>query len=642
MTYRADIDGLRAVAILLVVLFHFRVFGISQAGFIGVDVFFLISGFLITQIIAQDLSTGRFHFGRFLYRRVRRLYPAMLATFVLYGAVAYWLFLPHRFRELALEAGLSQLYVVNIHFWRSVNYFGLQADDVPLLHMWSLAIEEQFYLLFPLLCLVVHRLWPKGLLPVVAGVAMTSLALGVLASAWKPEAAFYLLPTRGWELLLGGALALAARRWPPGGAWLRLAGPVGMALIGWAIVIHTPVTPVPGWFALLPTMGAAALILSGFDARAPVTRLLSTAPLVGIGLISYPLYLVHWPVLVTLRTLAPDLPLGLRLGGLGASLALAWAIYALIERPVRARIVLARPTGFLATAGGSAAALLVFATVAVRLDGLPGRFSPEVRRLLVYASDQPEGFRSCQHAGHAQALDAMCRLGADGQAASMLVIGDSHAEALAPAIDLWLDEVGRAAVFSFAHACVPVRDAGPARCTSFVGHVLEAAARASDIEEVVLVSSWREPYEGTGFLIDGRWVEHPGTYAAFSEQVTRTVESLVDSGKTVTLIEPLFASPAPVPERLAQNLAFGWDQPVDASLDEHRAEFAELYAAFERAEDAGAQRVSLIDELCVDGRCRSVWQGRPVFTDNSHLATGMGSYMAQVLQEQTAGGSLPR
>jgi peptidoglycan/LPS O-acetylase OafA/YrhL len=208
MQYRADIDGLRTVAVMLVLVFHFDLFAVGKAGFIGVDVFFVISGFLITAIIRSDLEAGRFHFDDFLYRRVRRLYPALMTTLLLTLAAGWFLFLPYRFEELAAQTLWSLLYVVNIYFWQNVNYFGLQAGSVPLLHMWSLAVEEQFYFFFPLVCLAIWRWAPRLLLPAVLLGLLTSFALGLIFTPLKPELSFYLLPTRAWELMMGSALAL--------------------------------------------------------------------------------------------------------------------------------------------------------------------------------------------------------------------------------------------------------------------------------------------------------------------------------------------------------------------------------------------------------------------------------------------------
>ena len=227
MKYRADIDGLRAVAILLVVVFHFDLFSVGKAGFIGVDIFFVISGFLITSIIVQSLEENRFSFATFLYRRVRRLYPALLATLVFYLVAGAFLLLPDTFEELSLEALLSQLYVVNFYFWRSVNYFGLQADSVPLLHMWSLAVEEQFYLIFPLACLLIWRVKSHWLTSLILLAALLSFSLGYLLTPIKPWASFYLLPTRAWELLAGSLLFLTIRHRSPTRSLALGTGPCG-------------------------------------------------------------------------------------------------------------------------------------------------------------------------------------------------------------------------------------------------------------------------------------------------------------------------------------------------------------------------------------------------------------------------------
>ncbi|MEL6791903.1 MAG: acyltransferase, partial [Pseudomonadota bacterium] len=345
--YRADIDGLRAIAILLVVIFHFDILSAGEGGFIGVDVFFVISGFLITGIIARALDAGTFRIGDFLYRRVRRLYPAVLATLILYLAFGYVFFLPDLFEELAVQALLSQIYAINIYFWRTIDYFGLQAGSAPLLHMWSLAVEEQFYLLFPVFCLICHRILRGRLLWPLIAITALSFALGLAASGWKPQAAFYLLPTRAWELSAGGALALLLRDWTPPRFVAVAAGPIGLALIVAALAVHTPAMAVPGWFALLPVTGAMLLLVTGAHPDAPVARVLALKPMVWVGLISYPLYLVHWPVIIALDEMVEVAHLGWRLFGLGLSFALAWAIWKVVETPVRTSRVLPRPAPFL-------------------------------------------------------------------------------------------------------------------------------------------------------------------------------------------------------------------------------------------------------------------------------------------------------
>jgi len=546
--YRADIDGLRAVAILLVVVFHFDILSIGKAGFIGVDVFFVISGFLITGIVARQLGDGTFRLTDFFYRRVRRLYPAMLATLLLYGIFAWFFFLPDLFQEFAREALLSLLYVVNVYFWRSVNYFGLQTGDVPLLHMWLLAVEEQFYLLFPLFCLAVHRWAPRHL---------------------------------------------------------------------------------PGWFALLPTLGAAALIIGGFNREAPVTRALSTAPAVWMGRISYPLYLVHWPVLIGMQSMIETYAWAWRLAGLGLSILLAWGIYRWVETPLREGKILAGRSGYLLASGATSFAMIVVAGVIVRSDGAPHRFPASVLAALEAKEDADPRFRACQSA--ATNPDTMCRLGADDTRITILVIGDSHAEALAPAIDLWLTESGRAAAFVFGSGCLPVQDAGDQNCVEIFDPALEVAKRDPDISDILFVSIWRQPYEN-GMYFGGRWYDSEAAPAAFPPALMATVTALIEAGKQVTLIEPLYALEHSVPDALAGNLAFGRTWSLEIPLSDHEHTFSRLYAAFDQAETAGARRLSLISGLCSSGSCPGVVQGQPAFRDNNHLANSMTSYMAEELQ----------
>ncbi|PIV78781.1 MAG: acyltransferase, partial [Rhodobacteraceae bacterium CG17_big_fil_post_rev_8_21_14_2_50_63_15] len=288
LPYRPDIDGIRAIAVGLVVVFHFGLVPLGKAGFIGVDIFFVISGFLITRIVVGALERGDFSLGGFYLARIRRLYPALVTVLAGYLAVGWFLFLPDLFAELTLEAALSQLYVVNFHFWRSVNYFGLHADGVPLLHMWSLAVEEQFYIFYPVFLILLHRHARRPLLPILMAVMLASFALGWFATGWKPWAAFYLLPTRAWELLAGGVLALAVARARPSKGLVQIAGPVGLALIALTLALADRGFAFPGWFAALPVAAGVALLLSGEHPGTPVSRSLALPPMVWLGRISYP------------------------------------------------------------------------------------------------------------------------------------------------------------------------------------------------------------------------------------------------------------------------------------------------------------------------------------------------------------------
>ena len=628
MVYRADIDGLRAIAILLVVIFHFEIVSFGKSGFIGVDVFFVISGFLITKIIARELIEGTFRLGDFYLKRVRRLYPALLATLVLYLMAGYLLFLPELYAELAKQTLLSLGYAVNFYFWQNVNYFGLQAAGMPLLHMWSLAIEEQFYLLYPLVMLGIWRFWRRGLLTLLVLATLLSFGLGLFAAGWKPEAAFYLLPTRAWELLMGGVLALA---WPKvrlGAGFATWLGLAGLTAILAALVIHSPVTRTPGWFTLLPTLGAAALILAGSVSSAPTTRLLAFGPMVWLGKVSYPLYLVHWPILILLKDALPDYSWSYRAAGLLVSVLLAWAVWRFVETPIRSMAISLRSIGLrfgIVTIAIACAAGVIFTGA-----GLDGRFSKETQRFLSFQEDWPgPAYKACD-----EFAPGPCPIGTGQEAPRVFAFGDSHAMSLSPALDAWLKDDMRPGVFNYATLCLPVAGTGLDRCARFTERMLRTVEQMPSIETVLLVSSWRQPYGPNGLLVNGEWSPPGATQPAFSAALVETVRRLQAAGKEVVLVEPLFTAPRAVPETLAKNTAFGRSWSVDTPIETYRQHFVQLFEAFEMAEAAGARRISLIRDFCSDGLCRGVRNGQPMFADSNHLAAGMAPEVAEILRRE--------
>ncbi|MEO9576782.1 MAG: acyltransferase family protein [Tateyamaria sp.] len=633
MTYRADIDGLRTVAVLLVLVFHFDLFTLGKAGFIGVDVFFVISGFLIMAIIRKDLETGHFNFGEFLYRRIRRLYPALLATLLLTLVAGWLLFLPFRFVELAKETMFSLLYVVNFYYWQNINYFGLRADGVPLLHMWSLAVEEQFYVFFPLACWIIWRWAPRLLLPAVILALLLSFGLGLFFTPRKPELAFYLLPTRAWELMIGAVLALVTHGRVVRGAWLQVMGPLGLCLIAASVVVYGPLTQVPGWFAVLPTLGTVAVILGGFAEKAPATRMLATPPMVWIGKISYPLYLVHWPIRIFLQEHLVEFTFPWRLFGFVLSFAVAAGIYYLIEVPVRRRRVLSKRGHYVGLVASMSVVMIAASGLIQQRGGVPERFAPEVAEILAFRDDSPTLRRHCTK--RAALDDATCALGDKSAPREVLVIGDSHARALSGAMDLWLEEQGRGGTLLFNPGCMPVAGAGQGHCRSNIDTALKLAEWSPDFTEVVLISIWRQGLPKGGKPFDGRWVPEAEVEEVFATRLAQTVDRLRTAGKQVTIVEPFFAATGDVPVTLAGNIAFNRDRPVDRSLADHMATFTSVHAAMDNVLGQNVRSLSVIDPFCENGICRAVVDGRPLFTDNNHVAMRHSPTIAAYLQEQT-------
>jgi len=330
--YRPDIEGLRAVAVLLVVLFH-AFPDAMPGGFIGVDIFFVISGFLITGIIARELDLGRFDLLRFYSRRIRRIFPALI---VVLGAVLvlgwFWM-LPGAYARLSADVFASAAFAANIALLLHSGYFDIESAKKPLLHLWSLGIEEQFYLFWPLILMLAARL-RLSLLTVALAIALASFVLNVALIGANPVATFYLPFTRAFELLTGAALACAWSELGHSPAASNLRAGAGIALIAAASAVLNVHSAFPGWWALLPVSGGALLLSA--PAAWGARHLLASPPLVWIGEISYPLYLWHWPLLVFFAIIK-FAPLTLLERGLivGLSFLLAFATYRLVEIPIR-------------------------------------------------------------------------------------------------------------------------------------------------------------------------------------------------------------------------------------------------------------------------------------------------------------------
>lgn len=434
MKNRPEIDGLRALAVLPVLLFHADL-GFS-GGFVGVDVFFVISGFLITGLILQDLERGQFHLLYFWERRVRRILPA-LATVVLSTLVAGWfLLLPQDFKQLGRSATAQALLLSNVYFWRDSGYFAQAAELKPLLHTWSLAVEEQFYLCFPFLLIALKRLSHKSLVRTLVLLLLASLGLSICGSYSRfASATFYLLPARAWELLLGSLLATLPFRvaCPP---WLKEAlSWSGLLAILCAVFCYDSKTPFPGYAALLPCVGTALVIWSNTSRLTSAGRLLATRPFVFVGLISYSLYLWHWPVLVFSKYWALE-PLSIlhRLLLLVSSVILAGLSWRFVEAPFRQRIIFQQRAHVFAFASIVTGLLFLSGLAIDRKAGIPSRLPPEVRQY-ADASTNKAFLREIVLNEALQEDFVKLGTGNKNQPVSMLVWGDSHAMAVMPVID---------------------------------------------------------------------------------------------------------------------------------------------------------------------------------------------------------------
>jgi len=419
--YRPEVDGLRGIAVLGVLLFHL---GFQQVagGYVGVDVFFVISGYLITRLVRADVVAERFTFTRFYVRRARRLFPALFFTLVLCLAAACLLFSPNHLTNFAKSLIASVVSGSNILFWQESGYFDLDSSLKPLLHTWSLGVEEQFYLLWPWLLVLLLRKFPRSTFAVILTGGICSLCLNFLFSGKSQATIFYLLPFRVFEFAIG-ALTLWIEERKTGPLALEAMVIAGLVLIATPMLIYSPATPFPTYNALAPCIGAAMLIYAGQARYAGL--LLRNRISVGIGLISYSLYLIHWPIIVFYRYFTQQ-PLILReqVALSVLSLGAAVAMYFFVERPFRyPGAPLNIRSRFVTSAAGLSATAIAISILLVWSGGWPWRIPPY--RLSSVEYDKQE--------------DAYCGPGSGelvsclvdrGSEKNIYVLGDSHARHL--------------------------------------------------------------------------------------------------------------------------------------------------------------------------------------------------------------------
>ncbi|NMG41732.1 acyltransferase family protein [Chelativorans sp. ZYF759] len=425
--YRPDIDGLRAVAVLSVVLFHFGWPGFG-GGFVGVDVFFVISGFLITRLIVEEhAATGTFRFAPFYGRRIRRLFPALAFTLLASSIAAILIFSPEHLKRFARELMTAVLSVSNIFFYSVQGYFDVGKEFQALLHTWSLSVEEQFYLFWPLL-LVFVLLRSRTVL--IMGLLVVGLSSLAMAELWADRAAaFFLTPFRAFEFAIGAALVWAVRLQPADRRWFEPVFLIGLAMIVGAVHLYSEHTHLPGLLMLVPTVGAAMVIYAGQARTAHL--LLANSLAVGIGRISYSLYLVHWPLLIFYGyTIGRPLVTADRLGLVAVSLILAAAMYRLVEQPFR------YPAGrkreerrFMSGVAATGIVFLIIGGTVLVGEGWQWRLPPETARLQASAHRQIELQDECQFRSSQVTEELQERF--DGcferHGNAVLVFGDSHA-----------------------------------------------------------------------------------------------------------------------------------------------------------------------------------------------------------------------
>jgi peptidoglycan/LPS O-acetylase OafA/YrhL len=620
--YRPDVDGLRAVAVLLVVAFHAFPHYV-RAGFVGVDVFFVISGFLITGIIFDELEGQDFSLWNFYGRRIRRIFPALILVLAAVFVAGWWLLFPAELMRLGQQISASAAFVANIYLWTQSGYFSPDANTYPLLHLWSLSVEEQFYLVWPL---VIVGLWrrPRLMLPAIAAIGLASFMLNV-ALANHRAVAFYFPTTRVWELMIGAALSWRAHLLsdrPTPKRLAEVATAVGLIMIVGAALLLKGSAPYPGWRALIPTFGAALILWGGGAAGIGSAALGSRIP-VFIGLISYPLYLWHWPMLWLGRIINPAGNDWRTIAAIcGGAVILAWLTHEFVERSARSGY---QRNPLLTTAGLAGALLIVGLSGAfVAVDGMPGRLPKEIHTLATYKFDEVGQYREgkCLLLPNQGPLYFPAECFSDGSHAGGRIVlwGDSSATALYLGLHSLND--GRFDIAELtASACPPFIDdyrplAERPNCSAINAFVLNHI-RAQPPDIVILSAA-------------------PNYDADIPAHMRNTIVALREIGvPTVMVVGPPPIWPYLLPETILRNYSPLTGIPNILQLPSaERSHMAQLDSALRGvAADAGAFYVSAFGRLCEDGLCTVMINGEPTVWDSFHLTLGGSTLVAGAIYE---------
>jgi peptidoglycan/LPS O-acetylase OafA/YrhL len=562
--YRPEVDGLRAVAVVAVLLYHAG-FG-CEGGYVGVDVFFVISGYLITSLIWKDLESGRFTFAHFWERRARRIVPALVVVTVATLAAGWFLLLPEDFGSLGRAVAAQAVFGANIHYWFDSGYFAGAAEEKPLLHTWSLAVEEQFYLFVPFLMWGMFRTAAlrgrAAVISILSAGFIFSFALSVYGVIRAPSATFYLLPTRAWELLLGALVAFLPPSLPPlGRRWAReLFALAGLILVLIPVLAYTPKTPFPGLAALPPCLGTALIIWANErgDRKIPtaVGTALSVRPVVFIGLISYSLYLWHWPFLAFSRYVAfAPLTAGYRAAMIGLGLLSAVLSWKYVETPFRERKLGASRKSVFAFAGTGLVVVLCAGLLCVAMRGFPQRFPEEAQKLASAKSDM--AFINELTADDVRAGKLVPVGVADSTLRpAVLVWGDSHAMSALPAVDAFLKERGLAGRAATHSATAPVlnwfiiSNSGLGSDAPAFNDAVLSYVRSRQIPDVMLIANWHA-YAGSG----------GASSESFNASLLATVRQLVAAGSRPWILLTVPAKPYDVPRVLSRSVISHSDTP---------------------------------------------------------------------------------
>lgn len=614
------------MAVVAVVAFHLE--SSLVGGYVGVDVFFVISGYLISGVIQRELDLQTFSYRNFYLRRVRRIMPALIAVLLVCSLAAFAILLPSDLERYSRSTYAALFSVANFWFWSEGGYFGASSEMLPLLHTWSLAVEEQFYLVLPWVLVLGHRRWRASL----GGLSSIAVAISLLASGlWvgtRQNEVFYFTPFRAWELLLGSVLALHHFRPPEGTVVPSIVGSVGLGLVVGPCFLYSPETSFPGFAAALPCVGTAVLIWSGQSPHGLATRLLRLRAVVFVGRISYSLYLWHWPCIVFARHLfGPELNVFTRLCLGVIAFALATLSWRFIETPFRNPTQVPErriPTLLLPPT----VAILLLAVGSTLTRGFEKRFSEEVVLLDQLRVTRPLR-RECIRLRGVIDANTACHLGA-ATPPRLLIWGDSFAHALLPAFDDSLRELGKSAWFVAEAGCPPIPSARVAfkgqdnwRCREFNSKIVEFLESDPGIRVVLLAAAWDSylaPDQAYVLAYDDG-VSGADALGLGLDQLLTTVSQLRPPPQVVVLGQvPTYRESVPL--AMAQHRIRGASLP-NLTADDWNARSSASRSLFQTvAADGGIEFVDPVPWFCNAATCTyATGSTEPLYRDGGHLSS---------------------
>ncbi len=637
--YRPEIDGLRAIAILSVILFHAG-FLWMQGGFLGVDVFFVISGYLITQVIAEELDQGSFHFGHFWLRRARRILPALICMVLVSFLVAWFLFLPDDFKNMGRSGIALSVFVSNIYFWLKSGYFAPPAATEPFLHTWSLGVEEQFYLLFPLLFYALTRCARVFRTTLIFSFMFLSFILMLLEIKQYEIATFFLLPMRAWELLLGSVAALYFLKkendWPD--YFNTIGSSLGLFMIGVAVLFYNQNASFSAWGQIVACVGAVSIIATNQSRLTGVGRLLSHRFLVGIGLISYSLYLWHWPLLVFASYVSVvKLTSSQVILILLVSVALAWLSYRWIETPFRQKHILAQAKTFTLVAILMSALIAGIGLLVDLKNGFPNRLSPSIFNVYEAAQDQP--LASCKIINISKNL-SICTNAPLNQNPDLIIWGDSHAYMLLPLIEKMAAQYH---LKYWSYSCIPVLDVytvseskslADSSCTAS-NHDMMQLIRQRHLKNVLFSSFWEQFVEGREIPIEGAGQRDPfyadaniksstpeQARAVFEKHFIDTVDQLEGMGVHIWIVKDVPFFQFWPSNQLVKILKYGGNpNEIGRPLSELTEREAFVDSVFNQIKSSEVTFINPDSILCdAAGFCHGARDGQSLYFDFNHLS----------------------